>query len=56
MKKFKEIMFVMNNASSSCVIYAVAMLLSKNYQMAAWVLLATSILFAIGYFVERWSK
>lgn len=32
------------------------MLLNKDYKTASWVLLVASILFMVGYFVERWSN
>lgn len=36
--------------------FAAANIFKGNYQIASYVLLGVSILFLVGYFVERWSK
>ena len=57
MNIFKEVIYIVN---STIVTFGfgcgVAQLLSKDYQIASWVLFGVSILFIVGYFTERCSQ
>ena len=57
MKIFKEVIGIINRTISTfCLGFAMMDLFTGDYQIAAWMLFGTSILFAVGYFTERWSK
>lgn len=57
MDTFKEIMGVVNITLSSALFGAgIVRVFTGDYRAAAYLLLAVSILFIVGYFAERWSE
>ena len=57
MKIFKEILeIIIPNIGTFGLGFGISNLFKGNYQIASYVLLVVSILFLVGYFVERWSK
>lgn len=57
MDTFKEIMGVVNITLSSVLFGAgIVRVFTGDYRAAAYLLLAVSILFIVGYFAERWSE
>lgn len=56
MKIFKEIINIILRFGTFALGWAIADLFTGDYKSAAWILFATSILFLIGYFTERFSE
>lgn len=57
MKIFKDIIGIVNRTIASFGLgCSISMLIQGRYKVAAWSLLAVSILYMVGYFTERWSK
>ena len=56
MKVFKEVIGVINRTIGTfCFGFGMSQLFIGKHDIAAWILFAVSILFIVGYFVERWS-
>ena len=54
---FKEILgIIIRSLGTFTLGFAAATIFKGNYQISSYVLLGVSILFLVGYFVERWSK
>ena len=57
MENFKETIGIINKMITTfCFGLALPSLFTGDYQIAAWILFGTSIMFAVGYFTERWSN
>lgn len=56
MKIFKEVIGIINRTIGAFAFgFGTVRVFTEDYKTASWVLLIVSILFIIGYFVERWS-
>ncbi len=56
MEVFKEIIgFINRTIGTFCFGFAIPKLFKGDYDIAAWMLFAVSILYIVGYFTERWS-
>lgn len=57
MKIFKEVIGVINRTIGSFALgFGAVRVFTEDYKTASWILLIVSILFIIGYFIERWSN
>ena len=55
MEDFKKVIGIINRTVGAfCFGFSIPQLFQGNYNVAAWILFAVSILFIVGYFVERW--
>lgn len=57
MKNFKEAIFILFRQFGIFGFgFAISNLFAEDYKIASWTLLVVSIIFCVGYFVERWGK
>lgn len=56
MEIFKEIIGIINRTICTFGLgFGASRMFNGDYKTASWVLFVVSILFMVGYFVERWS-
>ena len=57
MKIFKDIIEIVNRTFGVfCLGSGIGNMFREQYELAAYFLFAVSILYSVGYFVERWSE